>query len=138
MNLIFLYHIDLVIIRIAINQFSFMQHLLYEDQNPIVSLGLHLRCFGKLCCFTFSIQILGVILCVCQVAIRGLLLPLLDDPHRKICTAIGMAVASIAHYDWPEDWPDLLPSLMKCITDQTNMNAGESFVSPYYELKRLE
>lgn len=38
-----------------------------------------------------------------------------------------MAVASIAHYDWPEDWPDLLPSLMKCITDQTNMNAGESF-----------
>ncbi|KAK6788599.1 hypothetical protein RDI58_012397 [Solanum bulbocastanum] len=34
-----------------------------------------------------------------------------------------MAVASIAHYDWPEDWPDLLPSLMKCITDQTNMNA---------------
>ncbi|XP_006348597.1 importin-9 isoform X2 [Solanum tuberosum] len=58
-----------------------------------------------------------------KVAIRGLLLPLLDDPHRKICTAIGMAVASIAHYDWPEDWPDLLPSLMKCITDQTNMNA---------------
>lgn len=58
-----------------------------------------------------------------KVAIRGLLLPLLDDPHRKICTAIGMAVASIAHYDWPEDWPDLLPSLMKCITYQTNMNA---------------
>ncbi|CAN4124710.1 unnamed protein product [Withania somnifera] len=57
-----------------------------------------------------------------KVAIRGLLLPLLDDPHRKICTAIGMAVASIAHYDWPEDWPDLLPSLMKCIIDQTNMN----------------
>ncbi|CAN4121948.1 unnamed protein product [Withania somnifera] len=58
-----------------------------------------------------------------KVAIRGQLLPLLDDPHRKICTAIGMAVASIAYYDWPEDWPDLLPSLMKCITDQTNMNA---------------
>ncbi|XP_075096715.1 uncharacterized protein LOC107810364 isoform X1 [Nicotiana tabacum] len=58
-----------------------------------------------------------------KVAIRGLLLPLLDDPHRKICTAIGMAVASIAHCDWPEDWPDLLPSLMKCISDQTNMNA---------------
>ncbi|KAH0756039.1 hypothetical protein KY290_026309 [Solanum tuberosum] len=77
--------------RIAINQASFTQHLLYEDLDPI--------------------------------AIRDLLLPLLDDPHRKICTAIGMAVASIAHYDWPEDWPDLLPSLMKCITDQTNMNA---------------
>ncbi|KAM3269408.1 importin-9 [Capsicum chacoense] len=58
-----------------------------------------------------------------KVAIRGLLLPLLDDPHRKICTAIGMAVASIAHYDWPEEWPDLLPSLVKCISDQTNMNA---------------
>ncbi|CAL8095982.1 unnamed protein product [Prunus armeniaca] len=33
-----------------------------------------------------------------------------------------MAVASIAVYDWPEVWPDLLPYLMKLINDQTNMN----------------
>ncbi|KAI8541271.1 hypothetical protein RHMOL_Rhmol08G0048900 [Rhododendron molle] len=55
-------------------------------------------------------------------AIRGLLLLSLDDSHRKICTAVSMAVASIAHYDWPEDWPDLLPLLLKLINDQTNMN----------------
>ncbi|XP_044490398.1 importin-9 isoform X2 [Mangifera indica] len=54
--------------------------------------------------------------------IRGLLLLSLDDSHRKICTAISMAVASIAIYDWPEDWPDLLPILLKLITDQTNRN----------------
>ncbi|KAG5534672.1 hypothetical protein RHGRI_022711 [Rhododendron griersonianum] len=54
--------------------------------------------------------------------IRGLLLLSLDDSHRKICTAVSMAVASIAHYDWPEDWPDLLPLLLKLINDQTNMN----------------
>ncbi|CAJ1932166.1 unnamed protein product [Sphenostylis stenocarpa] len=34
--------------------------------------------------------------------IRRMLLLALDDPHRKICTAIGMAVASIAVHDWPE------------------------------------
>uniref|UniRef100_A0A803KVA8 Importin N-terminal domain-containing protein n=1 Tax=Chenopodium quinoa TaxID=63459 RepID=A0A803KVA8_CHEQI len=51
-----------------------------------------------------------------------LLLLCLDDTHRKICTAVSMAVASIAHYDWPEDWPELLPFLMKLINDQTNMN----------------
>lgn len=54
--------------------------------------------------------------------IRKLLLSSLNDTHRKICTAISMAVASIAAYDWPEDWPDLLPFLLKLITDQSNMN----------------
>ncbi|GAB4841855.1 hypothetical protein Ancab_039378, partial [Ancistrocladus abbreviatus] len=54
--------------------------------------------------------------------IRRLLLLSLDDPHKKICTAISMAVASIANYDWPEDWPDFLPFLLKLITDCTNIN----------------
>ncbi|XP_061340702.1 uncharacterized protein LOC133287159 isoform X2 [Gastrolobium bilobum] len=54
--------------------------------------------------------------------IRRMLLLTLDDPHRKICTAIGMAVASIAVYDWPELWPDLLPFLLNLINDQTNLN----------------
>ncbi|RVW45494.1 Importin-9 [Vitis vinifera] len=54
--------------------------------------------------------------------IRRLLLLSLDDSNRKICTAISMAVSSIAHYDWPEDWPDLLPFLLKLINDQTNIN----------------
>lgn len=40
-----------------------------------------------------------------------------------------MAVASVAHYDWPEDWPDLLPFLLKLINDQTNVNAGKSFLT---------
>ncbi|PQQ14355.1 importin-9 isoform X1 [Prunus yedoensis var. nudiflora] len=57
-----------------------------------------------------------------KAVVRRLLLLSLDDSHRKICTAISMAVASIAAYDWPEVWPDLLPYLMKLINDQTNMN----------------
>ncbi|KAK7306998.1 hypothetical protein VNO77_39674 [Canavalia gladiata] len=54
--------------------------------------------------------------------IRRMLLLTLDDPHRKICTAIGMAVASIAMHDWPELWPDLLPFLLNLINNQTNLN----------------
>ncbi|KAF6170576.1 hypothetical protein GIB67_000511 [Kingdonia uniflora] len=54
--------------------------------------------------------------------IRELLIQSLDDPHGKVCTAIGMAVASIAHYDCSENWPDLLPVLVKLISDQNNMN----------------
>lgn len=57
-----------------------------------------------------------------KAAVRNLLLLALDDPHGKICTAVGMAIASIAHYDWPEDWPNLLPLLLKLISDQANMN----------------
>uniref|UniRef100_A0A7N2R1H7 Importin N-terminal domain-containing protein n=1 Tax=Quercus lobata TaxID=97700 RepID=A0A7N2R1H7_QUELO len=59
-----------------------------------------------------------------KAVIRILLLMSLDDPQRKICTAISMAVASIAVYDWPEEWPDLLPFLLKLISDQTNMNGA--------------
>ncbi|KAJ7954019.1 Importin 9 [Quillaja saponaria] len=57
-----------------------------------------------------------------KVVIRSLLLATLDDSHRKICTAISMAVASIAVHDWPECWPDLLPFLLRLINDQSNMN----------------
>jgi len=56
-----------------------------------------------------------------------MLLLALDDPHKKICTAIGMAVASIAMHDWPELWPDLLPFLLNLINNQTNMNGGKHF-----------
>ncbi|KAK7348836.1 hypothetical protein VNO80_23551 [Phaseolus coccineus] len=56
--------------------------------------------------------------------IRRMLLLTLDDPHRKICTAIGMAVASIAVHDWPELWPDLLPFLLNLINNQANLNGG--------------
>ncbi|KAL3510909.1 hypothetical protein ACH5RR_030310 [Cinchona calisaya] len=58
-----------------------------------------------------------------KATIRRLLLASIDDPHKKICTAVSMAVASVAHYDWPEDWPDLLPLLLKLINDQNNVNA---------------
>lgn len=62
-----------------------------------------------------------------QEIIRRMLLLTLDDPHRKICTAIGVAVASIAMYDWPELWSDLLPFLLNLINNQTKLNGGKHF-----------
>ncbi|XP_022957048.1 importin-9 [Cucurbita moschata] len=57
-----------------------------------------------------------------KAAIRQLLLLTLDDSHRKICTAISMAVASIAIYDWPEEWPELLPCLLNLMNNRINVN----------------
>ncbi|XP_010532428.1 PREDICTED: importin-9 [Tarenaya hassleriana] len=57
-----------------------------------------------------------------KAVIRGLLLSSLDDSNRKICTAISMAVASIATYDWPEEWPELLPFILGLINDRNNIN----------------
>jgi hypothetical protein len=59
-----------------------------------------------------------------KMTIRRLLLLSLDDSQRKICTAVSMVVALIAHYDWPEDWPDLLPYLITLINDPSNMSAA--------------
>ncbi|CAE5958534.1 unnamed protein product [Arabidopsis arenosa] len=57
-----------------------------------------------------------------QALIRGQLLGSLDDSHRKICTAISMDISSIATYDWPEEWPELVPFLLKLISDPSNTN----------------
>ncbi|KAL5725979.1 uridine/cytidine kinase [Ranunculus cassubicifolius] len=57
-----------------------------------------------------------------KAVIRQLLLMSLDDSHAKICTAIGMSVASIAQYDWPGEWHDFLPVILEMISSQTNMN----------------
>lgn len=65
-----------------------------------------------------------------QGSIRQLLLPSLDDPHGKIRTAVGMAIASIAHYDWPEDWPELLPFLLQLISGQNNIDGGKLSTMP--------
>lgn len=48
----------------------------------------------------------------------------LDDSHRKICTAISMDISSIATYDWPEEWPELVPFLLRLISDPNNINGG--------------
>ncbi|XP_078437872.1 ARM repeat superfamily protein isoform X1 [Wolffia australiana] len=55
-------------------------------------------------------------------SIRELLLFSLDDHHGKLRTAVAMAVASIAHYDWPEDWPDLIPHLLRLLSDQSTIS----------------
>ncbi|KAK4430148.1 Importin-9 [Sesamum alatum] len=58
-----------------------------------------------------------------KASIRGLLLALLDDPYKKMCTAVSVAVSTIAQYDWPDDWPELVPFLLSLINDQTKLNA---------------
>ncbi|XP_023646011.1 importin-9 isoform X2 [Capsella rubella] len=57
-----------------------------------------------------------------KALIRGQLLGSLDDSHRKICTAISMDISSIATYDWPEEWPELVPFLLRLISDPNNIN----------------
>lgn len=47
--------------------------------------------------------------------IRPLLLSTLSDSERKIRSAAAFAVSTIARYDWPEDWPNLLTSLVQLL-----------------------
>ncbi|CAA0806879.1 ARM repeat superfamily protein, partial [Striga hermonthica] len=50
---------------------------------------------------------------------KGLLLALLDDPSKKIRTAVSVAVSAIA----PEDWPELVPYLLNLIYNNSTLNA---------------
>ncbi|ELR21483.1 Importin beta domain containing protein [Acanthamoeba castellanii str. Neff] len=46
-----------------------------------------------------------------KAAIRAILPQGLADPESKIRTASAMAIASIAHWDWPGEWPNLIEEL---------------------------
>lgn len=50
-----------------------------------------------------------------KAAIRDLLPSILAHPSSKLRTAVGMVMAAIGEHDWPEQWPDLFPSLLACL-----------------------
>lgn len=47
-----------------------------------------------------------------KVHVRKLLPSGLADEHSKVRNTVAYAVAAIAHWDWPENWPDLFDQLM--------------------------
>ena len=57
-------------------------------------------------------------------AIRDALLRCLSDPVPAIRTAVGMAVASIAMWDCPENWPNVLEFLVRAIKERKDPHLG--------------
>ncbi|KAK2705088.1 hypothetical protein QYM36_017210, partial [Artemia franciscana] len=50
-----------------------------------------------------------------KVTIRRLLVIGLKEPDTKVKNAIAYALANVAKWDWPDDWPDLLDILLMYI-----------------------
>jgi len=44
----------------------------------------------------------------------------LRSVQSQIRTVAAMAIASIAHWDWPQKWPGLLHSLIECLGSNDN------------------
>ena len=59
-----------------------------------------------------------------KAAIRASLPAGLADANSKIRTAVGMAVAAIAKWDVPEEWPTLVPDLLRAISEPNNSTLG--------------
>lgn len=58
-----------------------------------------------------------------KAAIRSHLVPGLADAEPKIRVAVGMAIANIAKWDVPSEWPDLLSQLISAIRDRRDPRA---------------
>ena len=43
----------------------------------------------------------------------------LMEDETKMQTAVGVAIANIAMYDWPEKWPELFPGLLQLLRSPT-------------------
>lgn len=59
-----------------------------------------------------------------KAQIRAALPAGLHDPDSKIRTAIAMAIAAVANWDWPQDWPGLLENIVTSIKERRNPNLG--------------
>jgi hypothetical protein len=59
--------------------------------------------------------------------IRALLLQSLAEPDSKIRVAVAFALSNIAHSDWPNDFPELLPSLF-AILNPENANKDQEAI----------
>ncbi|KAL2809006.1 armadillo-type protein [Aspergillus granulosus] len=62
-----------------------------------------------------------------KAQIRGVLLDLAtvtEIPERKVKTAASYAVSKIASADFPEQWPELLPALLRIINDTNSTPAA--------------
>eukprot|EP00466_Bigelowiella_natans_P016978 jgi/Bigna1/142524/aug1.70_g17232 len=57
-----------------------------------------------------------------KIQLRNILPALLSDPNHLLRTAASMSIAAIGAVDYPEKWPQLLPSLVKCLNTRDNPN----------------
>ncbi|KAF8072465.1 Ipo9 [Scenedesmus sp. PABB004] len=57
-----------------------------------------------------------------KAAIRAALPAGLADPDSKIRTAVGMAIAAVAAWDWPQAWPGLLEFIVGAIKERKDTN----------------
>ena len=56
-----------------------------------------------------------------KAQVRALLPQGLAAPDSKVRTACAMAISTIARWDCPEQWPELLPGILAAIADKTNI-----------------
>jgi hypothetical protein len=55
-----------------------------------------------------------------RVTIKKGLPSLLGSAHSKIRTTVSQVIATIASYDFPEQWPELLPGLLQCLASDSS------------------
>lgn len=54
-----------------------------------------------------------------KICVRKLLPAGLSDDHSKVRSTVAYAIAAIARWDWPENWPDLFDQMMTALTSQS-------------------
>ncbi|WWC92624.1 uncharacterized protein L201_007583 [Kwoniella dendrophila CBS 6074] len=59
-----------------------------------------------------------------KAQIRPIILSGLSDPQRKIRLAAAFALSTVARYDWPDDYPDLLSQLVGLLSGSSNSVHG--------------
>ena len=46
----------------------------------------------------------------------------LKDGSSKVRTAVGMSIAALAKVEYPDEWPELLPTLISFVQQKDNIS----------------
>ena len=60
----------------------------------------------------------------------------MSDPTRQVRSVLAAALANIASCDWPEVWPDLVPSLLDAL-NSNDLNTVDGALRFVYKLLKI-
>ncbi|CAO3662719.1 hypothetical protein CU097_009870 [Rhizopus azygosporus] len=69
-----------------------------------------------------------------KTVIRQRLLGFMDEPNKKLTSQNAVIIARIARIDYPHQWPDLLSSLLKIISNADNSVVHHHALETLYEV----
>lgn len=85
----------------------------------------------------FSILIFSEINQSEKASLRSALMTSFREPVPQIAVQIATLIARIARFDWPKEWPEIIPTLLDAVQHTTQTEQHRSLLVLQHVVKEL-